>query len=187
MTSDRSVWSASFERVSLPLRASGAEMIATCRSITWTEIVNEAGVERPGHLVVTLRGHVAGLVESRGGAAAGVLDLPQGQDRRLARSEDRGACVHAEHPHVGDRDRAVGEIGGRGLAGPCRLGELAQRPGHVKSRDQLMDAAYGEHIYVDDRTIDSHIKRLRKKFKAVDSEFGQIETLYGVGYRYRDR
>jgi len=63
---------------------------------------------------------------------------------------------------------------------------LAQRPGHVKSRDQLMDAAYGEHIYVDDRTIDSHIKRLRKKFKAVDPDFQQIETLYGVGYKYRD-
>lgn len=63
---------------------------------------------------------------------------------------------------------------------------LAARPGHVKSRDQLMDAAYGEHIYVDDRTIDSHIKRLRKKFKAIDGDFGQIETLYGVGYRYRD-
>jgi two-component system response regulator ChvI len=67
------------------------------------------------------------------------------------------------------------------------LKSLATRQGHVKSRDQLMDAAYGEHIYVDDRTIDSHIKRLRKKFKVVDSEFAQIETLYGVGYRYRDR
>ena len=67
------------------------------------------------------------------------------------------------------------------------LKSLAHRPGHVKNRDQLMDAAYGEHIYVDDRTIDSHIKRLRKKFKAVDGEFAQIETLYGVGYRYRDR
>ena len=64
---------------------------------------------------------------------------------------------------------------------------LAQRPGHVKSRDQLMDAAYGEHVYVDDRTIDSHIKRLRKKFKAVDPDFAQIETLYGVGYRYKDQ
>ena len=63
---------------------------------------------------------------------------------------------------------------------------LAARPGHVKSRDQLMDAAYGEHIYVDDRTIDSHIKRLRRKFKSIDDEFGQIETLYGIGYRYRD-
>ena len=66
------------------------------------------------------------------------------------------------------------------------LKSLALRPGHVKSRDQLMDSAYGEHIYVDDRTIDSHVKRLRKKFKAADSEFAQIETLYGVGYRYRD-
>ncbi|MGH6892791.1 MAG: response regulator [Dongiaceae bacterium] len=66
------------------------------------------------------------------------------------------------------------------------LKALALRPGHVKSRDQLMDAAYGENIYVDDRTIDSHIKRLRKKFKAIDTEFNQIETLYGVGYRYRD-
>jgi len=67
------------------------------------------------------------------------------------------------------------------------LKALALRPGHVKSRDQLMDSAYGEHIYVDDRTIDSHIKRLRKKFKSADDEFSQIETLYGVGYRYRDR
>ncbi len=66
------------------------------------------------------------------------------------------------------------------------LKALAQRPGHVKSRDQLIDAAYGEHIYVDDRTIDSHIKRLRKKFREIDDDFGHIETLYGVGYRYRD-
>src|ERR1700722_10409666 len=63
---------------------------------------------------------------------------------------------------------------------------LAQRPGHVKNRDQLMDAAYGESVYVDDRTIDSHIKRLRKKFKEVDDDFVQIETLYGVGYRYKE-
>jgi two-component system response regulator ChvI len=62
---------------------------------------------------------------------------------------------------------------------------LARRPGHVKNRDQLIDAAYGENIYVDDRTIDSHIKRLRRKFKDVDTEFSEIETLYGVGYRYR--
>lgn len=66
------------------------------------------------------------------------------------------------------------------------LKSLALRPGHVKNRDQLIDAAYGEHIYVDDRTIDSHIKRLRRKFRDVDSEFGHIETLYGVGYRYRE-
>jgi two-component system, OmpR family, response regulator ChvI len=61
---------------------------------------------------------------------------------------------------------------------------LAQRPGVVKSRDSLMDAAYDEQVYVDDRTIDSHIKRLRKKFKAVDQKFEMIETLYGVGYRF---
>lgn len=66
------------------------------------------------------------------------------------------------------------------------LKALAQRPGHVKNRDQLIDMAYGENIYVDDRTIDSHIKRIRKKFRVVDSEFEQIETLYGVGYKYRD-
>ena len=66
------------------------------------------------------------------------------------------------------------------------LQALAQRPGFVKSRDNLMDAAYDDQVYVDDRTIDSHIKRLRKKFKAVDDSFDAIETLYGVGYRYRD-
>jgi two-component system response regulator ChvI len=67
------------------------------------------------------------------------------------------------------------------------LKALAQRPGMVKSRDNLMDAAYGEHVYVDDRTIDSHVKRLRKKFKETDDEFAHIETLYGLGYRYRDK
>jgi two-component system response regulator ChvI len=66
------------------------------------------------------------------------------------------------------------------------LESLAVRPGHVKTRDQLMDAAYEENVYVDDRTIDSHIKRLRKKFKAVDEGFTAIDTLYGVGYRFRE-
>jgi two-component system response regulator ChvI len=66
------------------------------------------------------------------------------------------------------------------------LEALAQRPGFVKSRDQLMDAAYQDDVYVDDRTIDSHIKRLRKKFRAVDSQFKAIETLYGVGYRFNE-
>ncbi|WP_373087888.1 response regulator transcription factor [Sneathiella sp.] len=67
------------------------------------------------------------------------------------------------------------------------LHALAVRPGHVKSRDQLMDAAYDDNIYVDDRTIDSHIKRLRKKIKATDPEFSAIETLYGVGYRFKEK
>jgi len=66
------------------------------------------------------------------------------------------------------------------------LKALSTRPGHVKSRDQLMNAAYGDSIYVDDRTIDSHIKRVRQKFKKADDGFDRIETLYGVGYRYKD-
>src|SRR4051794_13244622 len=66
------------------------------------------------------------------------------------------------------------------------LQSLAQRPGFVKSRDNLMDAAYDDQVYVDDRTIDSHVKRMRKKFRQVDPEFDAIETLYGVGYRYRE-
>jgi two-component system response regulator ChvI len=66
------------------------------------------------------------------------------------------------------------------------LQSLAQRPGFVKSRDNLMDAAYEDQVYVDDRTIDSHIKRMRKKFRDVDDSFDAIETLYGVGYRYRE-
>ena len=66
------------------------------------------------------------------------------------------------------------------------LEALAQRPGVVKSRNQLMDVAYQDDIYVDDRTIDSHIKRMRRKFRAADPDFDGIETLYGVGYRFRD-
>ena len=63
---------------------------------------------------------------------------------------------------------------------------LAQRPGFVKSRDQLMDVAYDDQVYVDDRTIDSHIKRLRKKMRNTDDTFSAIETLYGIGYRYNE-
>lgn len=66
------------------------------------------------------------------------------------------------------------------------LQALASRPGVVKTRDALMDAAYDDQVYVDDRTIDSHIKRLRKKFKQVDDAFDVIETLYGVGYRFKE-
>ena len=66
------------------------------------------------------------------------------------------------------------------------LQALATRPGVVKSRNALMDAAYDDQVYVDDRTIDSHIKRLRKKFKVTDDDFEMIETLYGVGYRFKE-
>jgi two-component system response regulator ChvI len=67
------------------------------------------------------------------------------------------------------------------------LEALAQRPGVVKSRNQLMDVAYQDDIYVDDRTIDSHIKRMRRKFRAADPDFDGIETLYGVGYRFSEQ
>ena len=66
------------------------------------------------------------------------------------------------------------------------LEALAARPGVIKTRNQLMDAAYSDDVFVDDRTIDSHIKRLRRKFRVVDSEFSAIETLYGAGYSYSD-
>ena len=66
------------------------------------------------------------------------------------------------------------------------LEALAQHPGVIKSRNQLMDAAYPDDVFVDDRTVDSHIKRLRRKFRAADSEFGAIETLYGAGYSFSD-
>ncbi len=66
------------------------------------------------------------------------------------------------------------------------LKDLALRPGHVKSREQLMDIAYSDNSYVDDRTIDSHIKRLRKKFRNIDKSFDYIETLYGLGYKFRE-
>lgn len=86
----------------------------------------------------------------------------------------RHACVWKEKPVV----LTVTEF--------LILESLAQRPGFVKSRDQLMDAAYDDQVYVDDRTIDSHIKRVRKKFRQVDGDFDSIETLYGVGYKYKE-
>ncbi|MBM3582767.1 MAG: DNA-binding response regulator, partial [Alphaproteobacteria bacterium] len=65
------------------------------------------------------------------------------------------------------------------------LQALARRPGHVKNRDQLIDEAYGQSVFVDDRTIDSHIKRIRRKFRERDPSFAEVETLYGIGYRYK--
>nr|WP_274610488.1 response regulator transcription factor [Rhodospirillum rubrum] len=108
---------------------------------------------------------------SPGGPELSAAALVRGD---LTLDPDRHLCTWLERPV----DLTVTEF--------LIIQALAQRPGHVKSRDQLIDAAYGENIYVDDRTIDSHIKRLRKKFREVDREFSEIETLYGVGYRYRD-
>ncbi|MCQ8782211.1 response regulator transcription factor [Mangrovibrevibacter kandeliae] len=97
--------------------------------------------------------------------------LERGQ---LVMDQERHTCTWKSHPVT----LTVTEF--------LILHSLAQRPGVVKSRDALMDAAYDEQVYVDDRTIDSHIKRLRKKFKAIDDDFDMIETLYGVGYRFRE-
>ncbi len=110
-----------------------------------------------------------------------------------------------ETPDVGDKERSSVIERGKLVMDPDRhsctwdnkqviltvteffiLQSLAHRPGIVKSRDALMDAAYDDQVYVDDRTIDSHIKRLRKKFKAVDDTFDAIDTLYGVGYRFKE-
>lgn len=63
---------------------------------------------------------------------------------------------------------------------------LAANPGHVRTRDQLINEAYGESIYVDDRTVDTHIKRIRRKFRDIDKTFNHIETLYGVGYKFKE-
>lgn len=96
---------------------------------------------------------------------------------------DRGALSMDQERHTCTwRDQAVTLTVTEFLI----LYALAHRPGVVKSRNALMDAAYDDQVYVDDRTIDSHIKRLRKKFKAVENDFDMIETLYGVGYRFRE-
>jgi two-component system response regulator ChvI len=102
---------------------------------------------------------------------------------RAARSLERGQLVMDQERHT---CTWKGEPVTLTVTEFLILHSLAQRPGVVKSRDALMDSAYDEQVYVDDRTIDSHIKRLRKKFKAVDDDFDMIETLYGVGYRFRD-
>jgi two-component system response regulator ChvI len=118
----------------------------------------------------------AAAASSGGGAAKAATDvqarsLERGQ---LSMDQERHTCTWKNEPVT----LTVTEF--------LILHSLAQRPGVVKSRDSLMDAAYDEQVYVDDRTIDSHIKRLRKKFKMVDNDFDMIETLYGVGYRFRE-
>jgi two-component system, OmpR family, response regulator ChvI len=116
----------------------------------------------------------------RGSAVREPGAKPAGQQ---ARSLERGQLVMDQERHTCTwRGEAVTLTVTEFLI----LHSLAQRPGVVKSRDALMDSAYDEQVYVDDRTIDSHIKRLRKKFKAVDDTFDMIETLYGVGYRFRE-
>jgi two-component system response regulator ChvI len=115
------------------------------------------------------------------GGTAGVAAKPGAVQQ--ARSLERGQLVMDQERHT---CTWKGEPVTLTVTEFLILHSLAQRPGVVKSRDALMDAAYDEQVYVDDRTIDSHIKRLRKKFKMVDLDFDMIETLYGVGYRFRE-
>lgn len=114
--------------------------------------------------------------------ASGGMSKP-GAAQPQARSLERGQLVMDQERHT---CTWKGEPVTLTVTEFLILHSLAQRPGVVKSRDALMDAAYDEQVYVDDRTIDSHIKRLRKKFKMVDDDFDMIETLYGVGYRFRE-
>ncbi len=116
--------------------------------------------------------------ESQGGGAT-----KTGSDTQQARTLERGQLLMDQERHT---CTWRGEPVTLTVTEFLILHSLAQRPGVVKSRDALMDAAYDEQVYVDDRTIDSHIKRLRKKFKMVDGDFDMIETLYGVGYRFRE-
>src|SRR5690606_4105343 len=114
---------------------------------------------------------------------ANAVRVPPGTATQQTKSLVRGALVMAQERHpCAWKGQPVTVT----VTELLILHALAQRPGVVKSRDALMDAAYDEQVYVDDRTIDSHIKRLRKKFKAVDNDFDMIETLYGVGYRFRE-
>jgi two-component system response regulator ChvI len=112
--------------------------------------------------------------QPRDGAAVAIEPSRAIERGKLVMDPDRHSCTWEDRPVT----LTVTEF--------LILQALAQRPGIVKSRDALMDAAYDDQVYVDDRTIDSHIKRLRKKFKAVDDSFDAIETLYGVGYRFKE-
>ncbi|WJR68872.1 response regulator transcription factor [Neorhizobium sp. CSC1952] len=117
---------------------------------------------------------------SRDAQVGGTKTVP---DQQAARTLERGQLLMDQERHT---CTWKGEPVTLTVTEFLILHSLAQRPGVVKSRDALMDAAYDEQVYVDDRTIDSHIKRLRKKFKMVDGDFDMIETLYGVGYRFRE-
>ncbi|MGE7370485.1 two-component system response regulator ChvI [Neorhizobium sp. NPDC001467] len=120
---------------------------------------------------------------NREAAATGGTGGAKTADQQAARTLERGQLAMDQERHT---CTWKGEPVTLTVTEFLILHSLAQRPGVVKSRDALMDAAYDEQVYVDDRTIDSHIKRLRKKFKMVDNDFDMIETLYGVGYRFRE-
>ncbi|MGI9366935.1 MAG: response regulator transcription factor [Rhizobiaceae bacterium] len=119
-----------------------------------------------------------------------VLRRTAARAENAVREEATGANMLERGHLTMDQERHISQWKGKSVTLTVTefliLFALAQRPGVVKSRDSLMDAAYDDQVYVDDRTIDSHIKRLRKKFKQVDDDFDMIETLYGVGYRFKE-
>jgi two-component system response regulator ChvI len=117
--------------------------------------------------------------------------------RELERGEAGTSTAEAEQPPI-ERGRLVmdparhkvlwdGRVVSLTVTEFLILEALAQRPGVVKTRNQLLDIAYSDDVYVDDRTIDSHIKRIRRKFRTVDRAFDSIDTLYGVGYRFDEQ
>lgn len=117
---------------------------------------------------------IRAVLRRHGGGAPPAAPRPPIERGALSIDLDRFACSWMGRPlHL-----TVTEL--------LLLAALARNPGHVKTRDQLIDAAYGGDADIDDRAVDSHVKRLRKKFRAVDGGFGEIETLYGIGYRYRE-
>ena len=121
---------------------------------------------------------IRSILRRQAAIAADVAGVPEDSTKMI-----RGALTMDPLRHAVDwKGRAVSLTVTEFLL----LQALAQRPGFIKSRDQLMDAAYDDQVYVDDRTIDSHIKRLRKKLRSVDDAFSAIETLYGIGYRYNE-
>ncbi len=118
-----------------------------------------------------------------GGAPAGEGAADDLADPRAEPSFERGRLVMDPARHLVTWDAAPVSLT---VTEFLILEALAQRPGVIKSRNQLMDAAYPDDVFVDDRTVDSHIKRLRRKFRLVDPEFGAIATLYGAGYSFSD-
>ena len=115
--------------------------------------------------------------------------LEEGRDGSVPRSEAEGGIIARGRLTMDPARHQVtwdGQNVSLTVTEFLLLEALAQFPGVIKSRNQLMDAAYPDDVFVDDRTVDSHIKRLRRKFRAVDREFGAIETLYGAGYSFTD-
>lgn len=118
--------------------------------------------------------------DARAGVITGSAEL---EDNRLADTIERGRLSMDPSRHHVSWDGAPVSLT---VTEFLILEALAVRPGVIKSRNQLMDAAYPDDVFVDDRTVDSHIKRMRRKFRNVDSSFNAIETLYGAGYSFTD-